>query len=211
MCEVKFHVKLPIFVARQWVRHRTASLNERSGRYSVLDNEAYVPEALRIQDNVNKQGSVEASLPNEEALKRLMHNDQEFIFERYDDYLKAGVAKELARLNNPVSSYTEWYWKIDLKNLLHFISLRMHEHAQWEFRQYATAMYNAFIKPLFPVTCEAFEDYTFNACTFSAQEMKALRRLISGAADDYVKEVLEGVELPKSECEAFKAKLQYEF
>jgi len=209
MVEFKFHARMPIFVARQWVRHRTANINERSGRYSELEHEAYVPETLRVQDKVNKQGSNEAELDNEVAIKRCMKNDQELLFQRYSDNLESGVAKELARINLPLSTYTEWYWKIDLHNLFHFLSLRMHPHAQWEFQQYAKAMYEHFVKPIVPVACEAFEDFVLNAVRFSAQEVRVVRALIEGQIlIGTVENALARSELSKKEQEELLQKLQ---
>lgn len=159
MVEFKFHVKLPIFIARQWIRHRTASVNEISGRYSVLKDEIFEIDHVRMQDEKNKQGSIESStsIPQHKAVEeynqmaKKMHN-------KYQQLLCLGMAKEQARIHLPLSTYTEWYWKIDLHNLFHFLKLRMDSHAQKEFQDYAKAMFKL-IKSIVPVACEAFEEY----------------------------------------------------
>ncbi len=176
--EFKFHVKLPIFVARQWVRHRTASLNECSGRYSEMPNECYLPESGRMQkqSKINKQGSG-VQLENAEHFIQQMKNEQDDVFNNYNSYIDEDLSRELARINLPLSTYTQWYWKMDLHNLLHFLNLRMDEHAQWEIRTYADAIYRL-IKPIVPLSCEAFEDYIFYSESFSREEMDILRSLV---------------------------------
>jgi len=179
MVEFKFHCKMPIVVARQWVRHRTASLNEYSGRYSEMPNECYVPELdrLQVQSNTNKQGSEQELVSNPEVIQALMQAEQLSDFDKYDIYLKTGLSREMSRINLPLSTYTQWYWKMDLHNLFHFLKLRLDEHAQYEIRVYAEAIYEL-IKPIVPISCAAFEDYVLNAVTFSRQEMITLKNII---------------------------------
>jgi thymidylate synthase (FAD) len=178
MVEFKFHVKLPIFVARQWIRHRTANVNEYSGRYSVMKEEFYQPERdqIRFQSEVNKQGRSDEEVPAALMDDFLGHHQtsQKQVYEKYNEYIEAGLARELARINLPLSLYTEWYWKIDLHNLLHFLRLRMDAHAQYEIRQYAEVMARI-VKAACPITWEAFEDYTANALRFSAVELRVLK------------------------------------
>lgn len=187
MCEVKFHMAMPIFVARQFIRHRTANVNELSGRYSQLPDRFYIPtpNTIKSQSKSNKQGRGESLNPA--ATQRFITwlqdtaHDQ---MEKYTDFLNNdGVSRELARLGLPVNVYTEWYWKCDLHNIMHFLRLRLDTHAQWEIRQYAQAMYDL-ISPLAPYTMEAFNDYRLNACTLSGLEMNALAASI--AKGDFV-------------------------
>jgi thymidylate synthase (FAD) len=185
MCEVKFHIKLPIFVMRQLVRHRTASMNEYSARYSVLTDEFYIPELEQIQkqSTSNKQGREEAEWGFEEK-RRVQHAFQRSFHNAYKEYANLlgkdddGLARELARSVLPVGGYTELYWKANLKNFLHMARLRMDPHAQWEIREFAGAMYDL-VKPLFPAACQAFEDYAVNSTKFSAQELTLLKRIIN--------------------------------
>ena len=176
MVEFKFHIAMPIFVARQWIRHRTANVNEYSARYSIVPDRFYRPsiENVRKQSTSNRQGgeeSIEVGTA-EEFLKLL--EDSEALYERYLSLTEKGVAREIARAALPVSVFTEWYWKCDLHNILHFLSLRMDEHAQIEIRDYATAMYDL-IKGIVPLSCEAFEDYRINAMQLTGLEIDALR------------------------------------
>ena len=189
MCEVKLHVKLPIFVARQWIRHRTANVNEKSGRYSILAAEYYLPGVERIQKQsaVNKQGSGEG-FGREMAMSARLGFDLEGreAHLQYRGRTNAGMAKELARLNLPLSTYTEWYWKIDLHNLLHFLALRLDSHAQYEIRQYAEVI-GQVVADWCPMVWEAFNDYhpMRGARTFSAQEMEVLQILVQKAASEF--------------------------
>ena len=187
MVEFKFHVKLPIFVARQWIRHRTANVNEYSGRYSVMKEEFYQPEAdqIRLQSEVNKQGRSDDPAPAELRDDFLTHSAemQKRAYEKYNGYLTAGLARELARVNLPLSLYTEWYWKIDLHNLMHFLKLRIDPHAQYEIRQYALAM-GEIVKVVCPISWEAFEDYILHAQRFSAIELKILKKTLGGFASN---------------------------
>jgi len=176
MVEFKFHVAMPIFVARQWIRHRTANVNEYSARYSVVPDRFYVPTAdnVRKQSRSNRQGGEELIDIGtaEEFLDYLESCRKQYA--RYEQLLEKGVSRELARIGLPVNVYTEWYWKCDLHNILHFLSLRMDEHAQKEIRDYAVAMFEL-IKPIVPVTCEAFEDYQLGGVTLTRLELEALR------------------------------------
>jgi len=181
MCEVKFHIKLPIFVMRQLVRHRTASMNEYSARYSVITDEFYIPqpEVLQKQSVTNKQGRG-GDLTAEEKQQILLDmsqlwKDNYAVYEQHINEFE--LARETARSVLPVGGYTECYWKANLKNFLHMAKLRMDSHAQWEIQEFARAMY-ALVKPLFPVACEAFEDYSVNAVKVTGPETPLLKRLI---------------------------------
>lgn len=184
MCEVKFHIKLPIFVMRQLVRHRTASMNEYSARYSVLTDEFYIPELEQIQQqsSVNKQGREESDWGFEER-RSVQHAFQRSFFNAYKEYTEllgkdgTGLTRELSRSVLPVGGYTELYWKANLKNFLHMARLRMDPHAQWEIQEFARAMYDL-VKPLFPEACQAFEDYAVNSAKFSSSEMILLAELV---------------------------------
>lgn len=170
MAEVKFHVKAPLFVARQTVRHRTFSINECSGRYSKMKAEFYSPDEIRAQSKSNKQGSEDIVDQYSEVRFRAYLDDSNRLHEQYEESVRDGVAKELARIGLPLSMYTEWYWKVDLHNLLHFLKLRMDSHAQWEIQQYAKAIFEL-IKPIFPLTMEAFEDYRLNNINLTKAEL----------------------------------------
>lgn len=182
MCEVKFHIKLPIFVMRQLVRHRTASLNEYSARYSVITDEFYVPqpENIKPQSTTNKQGR-EGDLTD--IVRQHTIDDMRQVWDSsYDIYQRLiddfGVARETSRSVLPVGGYTECYWKANLKNFLHMARLRMDSHAQWEIQEYARAMYDL-AKPLFPEACQAFEDYAINVVKFSQNEFELLKELLN--------------------------------
>jgi thymidylate synthase (FAD) len=194
MCEIKYHVKLPIFIARQWIRHRTANVNEYSARYSILDREFYIPapENLAAQSSMNRQGRGDV-LEGAEAA-RVLDLLREDATRNYDHYLemlneddegaardegRQGLARELARMNLTLNAYTQWYWKTDLHNLLHFLSLRADAHAQYEIRVYAEAMLQS-VAAWVPMAYEAFRDYRMGAVTFSAQMMAILRRMLAG-------------------------------
>jgi thymidylate synthase (FAD) len=194
MCEIKFHVKLPIFVARQWIRHRTANVNEYSARYSVLDEEFYVPapEHLAAQSQINKQGR-ETALPSAEAAEVLgaIKDGGARAYGVYTRLLnetgkgevidegRSGIARELARMVLPANIYTQWYWKIDLHNLLHFLSLRADAHAQYEIRVYAEAMLDV-VKKWVPITYEAFMQHRLNSVTLSAAAWEVVKRMLAG-------------------------------
>ena len=186
MCEVKLHVKLPVFVARQWIRHRTANVNEYSARYSILDREFYVPapEHVAAQSAVNNQGRG-AALEGEEAARVLetLKSDAERCYDHYEEMIsqegQQGLARELARMNLPASIYTQWYWKVDLHNLFHFLRLRADAHAQYEIRVYAEAI-GDIVRDWVPFAYRAFEDYRLGAASLSAQMMTCLRRMLAG-------------------------------
>lgn len=178
-----FHTKMPIFVARQWVRHRTARLNEISGRYSVMRDEFYVPlpEQLKFQSESNKQARSEEALPTEQSQEVIaeIEDDQRLLYRHYEGMLERGVAREIARTNLPLNLYTEWYWQIDLHNLFHFLQLRMDPHAQYEIRVFAEAMARC-AQAVSPLAYEAFEEHVLGAVTFSRAECEALSTLLSG-------------------------------
>ena len=179
MCELKIHVKLPIFVARQWIRHRTANVNEISARYSVLDNEFYLPspEHLAVQSKNNKQGRGDALTEEQSALVlAMLKRDATQAYDTYSELLgdELGLARELARMNLPVNWYTQWYWKVDLHNLLHFLALRMDAHAQYEIRVFADAI-GDIVKDWVPHVWEAFQDYRVGGAFFARQELDVIQ------------------------------------
>ena len=173
MVSFKFQIKLPIYIARQLMRHRTCSVNELSARYSVVEEQAYEPDILRGQSQVNKQCSdgVLEELPS--AMREQMSAHIKSSFDLYNTLLGYGVAREQARGVLPQSTYTSIVWKIDLHNLMHFLQLRMHETAQWEIREYANAIFKL-IEPLVPLTMEAFKDFRLDAITLTGPEVEAL-------------------------------------
>lgn len=173
MVEFKFHIKMPLYIARQHLRHRTASVNELSARYSVVPKEYYNPETLRGQSEVNHQGSEgEVTIPDEKRTAVSHHLEQSF--ELYEDLLENGCCREQARGNLPQSTYTEFYWKINLHNLMHYLQLRMDSHAQKEIREYANAIYTL-VEPLVPITMKAFTDFRVNAMHLSGPEIESLK------------------------------------
>ncbi|MCO5297035.1 MAG: FAD-dependent thymidylate synthase [Fimbriimonadaceae bacterium] len=180
--QLTFHTKMPIFVARQWVRHRTARLNEISGRYSIMRDEFYLPDPEHVcaQSESNKQGRAEA-LPADQALAIIeaLEREQRETYANYEKLLEMNVARELARVNLPNSLYTEWYWQIDLHNLFHFLRLRMDAHAQYEIRVYAEAMARC-AQAVAPLAYEAFEEHVLGAVTFSRAECEALAAMLEG-------------------------------
>ncbi|HHY02954.1 MAG TPA: FAD-dependent thymidylate synthase [Paracoccus sp.] len=186
MCEVKFHVKLPVFVARQWIRHRTANVNEYSARYSILDREFYIPapEHLAAQSTVNNQGRGEV-LAGDEAQRVLdiLREDSMRSYDHYEGMLsqdgQQGLARELARMNLPANIYTQWYWKTDLHNLFHFLRLRADAHAQYEIRAYAELMCRI-TADWVPLAYAAFEDYRLGGTALSARGVEALKRRLAG-------------------------------
>ena len=191
MCEIKYHVKLPIFVARQWIRHRTANVNEYSARYSILDREFYLPapEHLAAQSEANRQGRGEILSGQEAAhVLDLLREDATRCYDHYAEMLnedephdpsRRGLARELARMNLTLNTYTQWYWKIDLYNLFHFLSLRADPHAQYEIRAYAEAMLGT-VAAWVPLAHQAFLDYRLGAVTLSAQMLAVVRRMLAG-------------------------------
>jgi thymidylate synthase (FAD) len=176
-----FHIKLPIFVARQWIRHRTARVNEISGRYSVMRNECYLPQPrdIALQSEDNKQGrSVEkVSADLQKKVLGLLADDQAALYKSYEAMLGENIARELARVNLPLSLYTEWYWQIDLHNLFRFLSLRLDPHAQKEIRDYAAVLFTITQK-VCPLATEAFDEHILNAVKFSRTEMTAMREML---------------------------------
>ena len=186
MCEVKFHVKLPVFVARQWIRHRTANVNEYSARYSILDREFYIPEPehLAAQSVINNQGRGEA-LTGEEAARvlRYLKDDSATAYDHYEEMIsdegQQGLARELARMNLPANIYTQWYWKVDLHNLFHFLRLRADSHAQYEIRVYAEKMCEI-VKDWVPAAYGAFEDYRLGGAVLSGKGVDCVRRMLAG-------------------------------
>ena len=176
MVEFKFHHVMPIFIARQWVRHRTANINEYSARYSIVQDRFYHPsiDNVRKQSASNRQGG-EEPIDNVTAQEFLAYLDKvEESYAEYQRLMDKGVAREIARIGLPVNVYTEWYWKIDLHNLFHFLSLRMDAHAQQEIRDYATAMY-ALVEPIVPIAAEAFLDYNFGSLHLTRLEVEAIK------------------------------------
>jgi len=195
MVEFKFHIKLPIFIARQWIRHRTANVNEYSGRYSEMKDEFYLPEIdqIRPQSTMNRQGRSDERMNTEDAnfIHNKVNHTQINLYNEYQELLEKGLAREIARINLPLSNYTEWYWKIDLHNLLHFLRLRIDDHAQYEIRVFAQAMAEI-VKETVPVAWEAFEDYTLNSQIFTASELKVLGKLLKGEIEvDNLSEILQ--------------------
>jgi thymidylate synthase (FAD) len=216
MCEVKFHIKLPIFVMRQLVRHRTASLNEYSARYSVITDEFYIPEPqnLKPQSTTNKQGRAgELDDIQRQHVIDDMLGAWDYNYELYERHINDfGLARETARAILPVGGYTECYWKANLKNFLHMARLRMDSHAQWEIQEFARAMYDL-ARPLFPLACEAFEDYAVDSVKVSKLEIPLLKRLISNEKwldllEDFRDEdgVAKTFDLSKRELDEFKSK-----
>ena len=194
MCEIKYHIKLPIFIARQWIRHRTANVNEYSARYSIMDKEFYVPsrENLAAQSTNNRQGRGELingkqadnilKILKEDAERNYQHYE-EMLNEKYDgsiiDDKKQGLARELARMNLTLNSYTQWYWKTDLLNLLNFLALRADSHAQFEIREYADVMMNT-VKKWVPISYDAFIDYRVGGMELSAKGKTVIQKMIKG-------------------------------
>lgn len=215
MCEIKLHVKLPIFVARQWIRHRTASVNEYSARYSVLDNEFYLPDPAKmgVQSTQNRQGRGDAISPEQaHEILQLMREDAERCYRHYGEFLndpdmghiatdRSPLSRELARMNLTLNFYTQWYWKVDLHNLFHFLSLRMDPHAQYEIRVYADCIADL-VRRWVPVCWEAFADYRLHAAAFSGEEMRLLRDMLQGQLPSFASSTLS-----KREQEEFLKKI----
>jgi thymidylate synthase (FAD) len=188
MCEIKLHVKLPVFVARQWIRHRTANVNEYSARYSILDREFYIPapEHLAAQSTVNNQGRGEVLTGDEAArVLEMLKSDAGRAYDHYQEMLsqegQQGLARELARMNLPANIYTQWYWKVDLHNLFHFLRLRADAHAQYEIRVYAEAICRV-VADWVPIAWGAFEDYRLGGVTLSSKAVECVRRMLKGEA-----------------------------
>lgn len=198
MCEIKFHVKLPIFIARQWIRHRTANVNEYSARYSILSKEFYIPEPekLAVQSTTNKQGRGETLNAKDSArVLEILRGDSERCYDHYQEMLnedeneeildptRSGLTRELARMNLTMNYYTEWYWKVDLHNLFHFLSLRADSHAQYEIQAYANTMLEI-VKKWVPFSYEAFVKYRQNATHLSQPATEVVKKLIKGQKID---------------------------
>ena len=178
-----FHVKMPIFVARQWTRHRTARMNEISGRYSVLKDEVYIPAAenIAMQSDDNKQGRAPEPVTPEmaERIQSIMKEDTERAFSSYHEMLDMGIAREISRIDLPLSIYTEFYWEIDLHNLFHFLKLRLDGHAQYEIRQYGIVMLEI-VRKVCPIATEAFENHKLCGRSFSGREVEAIKAMLDG-------------------------------
>ncbi|MEZ5675686.1 thymidylate synthase (FAD) [Thalassovita litoralis] len=186
MCEIKLHVKLPVFVARQWIRHRTANVNEYSARYSILDREFYIPapEQLAAQSVINNQGRGQALTGDEAArVLEILKSDSGRAYDNYEAMIsqdgQEGLARELARMNLPANIYTQWYWKVDLHNLFHFLRLRADSHAQYEIRVYAEEICKL-VADWVPFAYKAFEDYRMGGETLSAAALDCVRRMLKG-------------------------------
>ncbi len=219
MCEIKFHIKLPIFIARQWIRHRTASVNEYSARYSIMEDEFYIPKAenLAAQSKINHQGRDEGKVLNAKEQKQVLEVLKKDALNSYDHYLdminqdrdgnvadesKEGLARELARMNLPVNCYTQWYWKIDLHNLFHFLHLRADSHAQYEIRVYAQAMLDV-VKKWVPHSYEAFIKHRKSGKELSGAALEVVKKLVKGE-----KVTQEGSGLSKREWEELQSLLK---
>ncbi len=196
MCEIKFHIKLPIFIARQWIRHRTASVNEYSARYSIMEDEFYIPQAkhLSAQSKINHQGRDESRELNVEEQKKVLQILKEDSLKSYKHYLeminqddkgnvldsnREGLARELARMNLPLNCYTQWYWKIDLHNLMHFLNLRADSHAQYEIRVYAEIMLDI-VKKWVPHCYEAFVKHRREGQDLSGPALEVVKKMLKG-------------------------------
>ncbi len=195
-----FHIKAPIFVARQWVRHRTARMNEISGRYSVMKDECYVPScdkiALQAEDNKQGRQAEAVDAATAEKVQSLLTKNSEETFKAYNELLEMGIAREISRINLPLSMYTEFYWEIDLHNLFHFLALRLDGHAQYEIRAYAEVMLEM-VRAVCPIATEAFENHKRGGKSFSKREVEALKAMLNG----------EDCPLEKREKEIFLEKL----
>ena len=186
MCEIKLHVKLPVFVARQWIRHRTANVNEYSARYSILDREFHIPDPAQLaaQSTTNNQGRDQVLTASEaERVLQILRDDSARAYDHYEEMIsdegKQGLARELARMNLPVNIYTQWYWKVDAHNLFHFLRLRADPHAQYEVRVYADTICKI-VSDWLPLAYSAFEDYRLNSTQMSSMEMDVIRALLKG-------------------------------
>ncbi len=212
MCEIKLHVKLPIFIARQWIRHRTANVNEYSARYSILEDEFYIPKkkSLGSQSSTNKQGrgsEINISLANK--IVSILEEDSKKSYENYlwmlnekdskqFDQNRNSLSRELARINLTLNTYTEWYWKIDLHNFMHFLSLRADKHSQYEIWEYANTMLKI-LKKWVPMTYKAFESYRLNSAELSQEAIEVIRKIVKGKKVNY-----ENTKMSKREWEELK-------
>ena len=202
MCEIKFHIKLPIFIARQWIRHRTANVNEYSARYSILDKEFYIPrpEHMSSQSSTNKQGrGTNLSKKDTEKFIKILKDDADRNYKHYENMLnenqsgkiiddnKAGLTRELARINLTLNTYTQWYWKIDLHNLLHFLYLREDSHAQYEIQAYAEIILNKIVKRWVPHTYSAFKEFQLESYNLSKTAIEVIKKKLQGKKISYEK------------------------
>ena len=202
MCEIKLHIKLPIFIARQWIRHRTANVNEYSARYSILDKEFYIPKPQHMssQSTTNKQGrGGNLSKKDTERFLKILKDDAERNYKHYEDMLnenqsgeiknddKTGLSRELARINLTLNTYTQWYWKIDLHNLLHFLYLRDDPHAQYEIQAYAEIILNKIVKRWVPYTYDAFKEFQLESYNLSRTAIEIIRKRLQGKKISYEK------------------------
>lgn len=219
MVEFKFFIKCPIFIARQWMRHRTASINEYSGRYSEMVDEFYYPQEtyMNTQSDSNKQMSSEEIVVDFATCKSMIIESSEESFENYTTLLANGLSREKSRIVLPLNIYTQFYWKINLHNLLHFLSLRMDSHAQQEIIDYANIIYSI-VNQLFPIASRAFEDYRLNAVTFSAEEMRILLSMFEDVPSEvfeYLEDNIEydiqnkKIQMSKRELKEFFKKINY--
>ena len=202
MCEIKLHIKLPIFIARQWIRHRTANVNEYSARYSILDKEFYIPKPQHMssQSTTNKQGrGSNLSKKDTERFVKILKDDAERNYKHYEDMLnenqsgeiknddKTGLSRELARINLTLNTYTQWYWKIDLHNLLHFLYLRDDPHAQYEIQAYAEIILNKIVKRWVPYTYDAFKEFQLESYNLSRTAIEIIKKRLQGKKISYEK------------------------
>ena len=202
MCEIKFHIKLPIFIARQWIRHRTANVNEYSARYSILDKEFYIPrpEHMSSQSSTNKQGrGTNLSKKDTEKFIKILKDDADRNYKHYENMLnenqsgeiinddKEGLSRELARINLTLNTYTQWYWKIDLHNLLHFLYLREDSHAQYEIQAYAEIILNKIVKRWVPHTYSAFKEFQLESYNLSKTAIEVIKKKLQGKKISYEK------------------------
>ena len=202
MCEIKLHIKLPIFIARQWIRHRTANVNEYSARYSILDKEFYIPKPQHMssQSTTNKQGrGSNLSKKDTERFVKILKDDAERNYKHYEDMLnenqsgeiknddKTGLSRELARINLTLNTYTQWYWKIDLHNLLHFLYLRDDPHAQYEIQAYAEIILNKIVKKWVPYTYSAFKEFQLESYNLSKTAIEIIKKRLQGKKISYEK------------------------
>ena len=196
-----FHLKMPIFVARQWVRHRMGRMNEISGRYSVMKDECYIPDKdhIALQSEDNKQGRKDEAVDSAtaEKIQNMLKAEQDRIFSNYHELLDMGIAREISRIDLPLSLYTEFYWQMDLHNLFHFLALRMDGHAQYEIRAYANVIFDI-VKVVCPIAAEAFENHKLNGISLSGKERDAVKKILNG----------EGNPLSGRDLEIFLAKLK---
>ena len=205
MVEFKFHCRMPIFVARQWIRHRTANVNELSGRYSEMPDWFYepTPELCTTQSAQNRQGGSGEQIADPATAAANFTKLQDDAYAQYEEFLESNMRRELARVNLPVSLYTEWYWKIDLHNLFHFLRLRLDAHAQLEIRVFAEAMAK-FVAERVPLAWKAFEDYHLNSTPFSGLELEVLKKILAGQPYNLEEEIKN-----KRERREFEEKLEF--